>query len=104
MSSFISRRLASRLPWLCGEADVLFLQTPLIPNLEFEPRSALFCDGAQFTIYDVLSETVGVEVYGGEPSRIVWLHFDPVRLAINGSAECRMILDGVVAGRLKRRT
>jgi len=100
---FMSRRFVSRLPWLCGNESAVFLQTPLIPDLEFEPRHAIFCNGSQFTIFDVLTETVGVEVHGGEPSRIIWLHFDSARLASSGSAECRMISDGVVAGRLKKK-
>ena len=101
---FLSRRYLSRLPWFCGSDPSDFLSTPLILELEFEPRPVLFCDGARFTVFDVLSETVGVEIHGSEPSRLMWMRFDPTRLAANGSADCTMLTDGnVVCGRLRKK-
>ena len=95
---FLTRRFVSRLPWICGEPD--FLQVPLIPDYSFEPYATFFHDGAQFNVFDVLSETVGVEVHGSEPSKVMWLRFNPSRLVAFGSAECCAISDGLVYGRL----
>ena len=97
---FLTRRFVSRLPWLCGESSSEFLRAPLIPDFDFELHAAALRDGSLFTVFDVLSETVGIEMHSAGTSRIMWLRFDPSQLVGCGSADCHSLVDGILCGRL----
>ena len=97
---FLTRRFVSRLPWMSGDPSSDFLRSPLIPDFDFEPRAAALRDGSLFTVFDVLSETVGIEMHSAGTSRILWLRFDPSQLVACGSADCHSLADGLLCGRL----